>query len=361
MSSSKLAIGIVGLPNVGKSTLFSALTKKQVDCANYPFCTIDPNVGVVPVPDERVDALVKLTESARTIYATVDFVDIAGLVKGAAKGEGLGNKFLSHIRETDAVAYVLRAFSNATIINTESSIDPLRDKEILETELALKDLETLEKRLSGLERDVKTGVKGAAEERSALVKAKALLEQGKILYGEPWTNAEAEILKPYQFLTAKPRLFVVNATAEEASAALEQFRGAVRQLAEPAIAIDVLVESEAAGLTPDEREALGVPRESGLDALIQKSYELLGLITFFTTGPDETRAWTIRRGAKAPQAAGVIHTDFENKFIRADVIQWDKLVAAAGFAKAREKGWIRTEGKEYVVHDGDVLEIKHGA
>ncbi|MBI1956996.1 MAG: redox-regulated ATPase YchF [Candidatus Niyogibacteria bacterium] len=352
-----LSIGIVGLPNVGKSTLFSALTQKQVDCANYPFCTIDPNVGVVAVPDARVDKLAELTKSERKIYATVDFVDIAGLVKGAAKGEGLGNQFLTHIRETDAILYVLRAFKNPDIINTEGSVNPWRDKETLETELALKDLETLDKRLSGLEREVRTGKKEVATEFAALTKAKKLLEEGKILYGEPWSAAEAEIVGRYQLLSQKPRLFALNASAEEAAPWVEEFK----KHGLPALVLDVKAESEAGGLTADEREELGLAKESGLDALIKKSYELLGLIIFLTTGPDETRAWTIRNGSKAPQAAGVIHTDFEKKFIRADVIEWNKLVEAGGFAKAREKGWIRTEGKEYIVEDGDVLEIKHGA
>jgi hypothetical protein len=349
-----LSIGIVGLPNVGKSTLFQTITKKQVDIANYPFCTIDPNLGVVAVPDERVDQLADLTHSLKKIYTTIEFFDIAGLVEGANKGEGLGNKFLANIRETDAILYVLRAFINKDVINTRSEINPIKDKEILDTELILKDLETVDKRLSGLERDVKTGNKEILKELVILKKAKDLLEAGKVLIEQDFDEEELRIIKSYQLLTAKPRLYLLNAKDEEVPKEIaEKF--------DKQLIIDILTEYEAVGLNKEERADLNLPLESELDILIRKAYEVLGLITFFTTGPDETRAWTIKKNQKAPQAGGVIHTDFEKHFIKADVVNYMDLIKAGGFAKAREKGLIRTEGKDYVVRDGDVIEIKHNA
>jgi len=353
-----LSIGIVGLPNVGKSTLFETLTKKQVDKANYPFCTIDPNVGVVAVPDERVDQLAELTKSSRKIYTTIDFIDIAGLVAGASKGEGLGNKFLANIRETDAILYVLRAFLNDKIINTQNSVDPLRDKEILDTELILKDLETIEKRLINLEGDIRAGKKEAIKESETLYKAKKFLEEGKILVEQKFNEEELKELKKYQFLTLKPRLYLLNGKDQEVpQKIIDEFNNHHW----PYLIIDLATEFEAVGLSSEERKELGLPIETELDILIKKSYEILGLITFFTTGPDETRAWTIKRGTKAPQAGGVIHSDFEKNFIRAEVINWKELIEAGGFAQARERGLIRTEGKDYIVQDGDVIEIKHGA
>jgi len=353
-----LSIGIVGLPNVGKSTLFQTLTKKQVDIANYPFCTIDPNVGVVAVPDERVEKLAALTNSVKKIYTTIEFVDIAGLVKGANKGEGLGNKFLANIRETDAVLYVLRAFAKNDIINTESSIDPIRDKEILDTELALKDLETIEKRLREVEGEAKSNVKGAREEQESLLKAKQFLVTGQILYGQAWTEDEFKYLNSYQLLTIKPRLYLLNGKDEEVpNSILEKFKAN----GWPYLIIDVLTEFEASEFSREDRASLGLPLESELDMLIQESYKLLDLITFLTTGPDETRAWTLKKGLTAPKAGGVIHSDFENHFIRAEVINWQDLINKGGYAKAREDGIIRTEGKEYVIQDGDVIEIKHNA
>ena len=351
-----LAIGIVGLPNVGKSTLFSALTKKQVDRANYPFCTIDPNVGVVAVPDERVDKLTELCHSAKKIYAAVEFVDIAGLVKGAHQGEGLGNQFLANIRETDAILYILRIFPSEKIINTQETIDPLRDKEVLDTELTLKDLETAEKRTAALQKDAKAGGKETIKELSAMTKALDFLRAGKILSEQVWSEDEKKILKPYQFLTMKPRLYLFNGEENEQSA---EFIELFRKNSWPYIVVDVLAEFEGVDFSPEERISCGLPKESQLDRLIKKSYELLGLITFLTTGEDETRAWTIKQGTKAPQAGGVIHTDFENNFIRAEVVDWRKLTEAGSFAKARQQGLIKTEGKEYVMQDGDVIEIKH--
>ncbi len=353
-----LSVGIVGLSNVGKSTLFETLTKKQVNISNYPFCTIDPNVGVVAVPDERVDKLAELTKSAKKIYATVEFVDIAGLVAGAHRGEGLGNQFLAHIREVDAIVYVLRVFANAAIINTQQTIDPGREKDILDTELALKDLETLEKRQVGLEKELKAGSKEAVKEASVLAKALAFLKEGTHLESEKWDEDERRVLKGYQLLTLKPKIFLLNGYEDEIALALAEV---FKKNNWPYLLFDVAAELEAASFSAAERESLGLKPESQLDVLIRKCYELLGLITFLTTGADETRAWTIKRGAKAPQAGGVIHSDFEKNFIRAEVINWQDLLNVDGFVKAREKGLIRTEGKEYVVKDGDVIEIKHGA
>ncbi|MDD5696638.1 MAG: redox-regulated ATPase YchF [Candidatus Pacebacteria bacterium] len=345
-----LRIGIVGLPNVGKSTLFQAITQKQVDRANYPFCTIDPNVGVVAVPDERVDKLAELTHSQKKIYTTIEFVDIAGLVEGASKGEGLGNKFLANIREVDAIVYVLRCFKNENIVNVRSEINPLKDKEILDMELILKDLETIEKRSGSLEREMKAGDKKAVKEAELLKRIYEILKQGKLLCDLSWTKEEEKIIKGYQLLSSKPRIYLLNGKEEECRFSFS----------ENSIVIDVLGEADLTELSQEDKIALGFYQESKLNDLIRESYKTLDLITFLTTGPDETRAWTIKRGDKAPQAGGAIHSDFEEFFIRAEVINWKDLLEAGGFAKAREKGLIRTEGKDYVVQDGDVIEIKSG-
>ncbi|MFA5169247.1 MAG: redox-regulated ATPase YchF [Candidatus Paceibacterota bacterium] len=350
-------IGIVGFPNVGKSTLFQTITKKQVDIANYPFCTIEPNVGVVAVPDHRVDRLAELTHSAKKIYTTIEFVDIAGLVEGASKGEGLGNKFLANIREVDAIVYVLRCFKNENIINTRQVIDILKDKEILDMEMILKDLDTVEKRLSSLEKEIKSGDKKALKEMEVLKKVYALLKEGKMLSDLDWEEEEGKIIKSYQLLSSKPRLYLLNGEEKDVSSeVLEAFKKNNWSY----LFMDVLTESESGDMTKEERESFGLSPEPKLNELIKESYKLLGLITFLTTGPDETRAWTIHRGDRAPQAGGVIHSDFEDTFIRAEVINWEKLIESGGFAGAREKGLIRTEGKEYVVSDGDVIEIKSG-
>jgi hypothetical protein len=352
-----LQIGIVGFPNVGKSTLFQAITKKQVDRANYPFCTIDPNVGVVAVPDERVEALAALTHSVKKVYTTIEFVDIAGLVEGASKGEGLGNKFLANIRDVDAIVYVLRAFNNTNIINTRSNIDILKDKEVLEMEMILKDMETAEKRLGSLEREVKSGDKNALKEQEILKKIYELLKQGKPAEDVEWNEEETKIIKGLQLLSTKPKMYLLNGEDSDVSDSVKDIFKKNNWIY---LTMDVLSEADYADLPPDEREALGLSRESKLNELIKKAYELLKLITFLTTGPDETRAWTLKKGDKAPKAGGAIHTDFEEFFIRAEVVNWKKLIEAGGFGPAREKGLIRTEGKEYTVDDGDVIEIKSG-
>ena len=350
-----LSIGIVGLPNVGKSTLFEAITKKQVERSNYPFCTIDPNVGVVAVPDKRVDKLVQLTNSAKKIYATVEFVDIAGLVKGASKGEGLGNKFLANIREVNAIVYVLRCFQNEKIINTQSEIDILKDKEILDIEMTIKDLETVEKRIQSLEKDARTGDKEIIKELETLKKAGNFLGNEQILSEQDWDKDEKKHLNKYQFLTLKPRLYLLNGEEKDISKnVLEVFEKNNWHF----VFINILPEFEAISFELEERESLGLPIDLKLDTLIKESYKLLNLITFFTTGADETRAWTLKKGSMAPQAGGVIHSDFEKNFIRADVIDWQELINADGFAKAKEKGLINIVGKEYIIQDGDVIEIK---
>jgi hypothetical protein len=352
-----LQIGIVGLPNVGKSTLFQALTKKQVDRANYPFCTIDPNVGVVKVPDERIDKLAEISKSAKKIYAIVEFVDIAGLVKGASKGEGLGNKFLANIREVDLICYVLRCFKNDKIIKHDSSHDPLSDKEILDAEMALKDLEILDKRIAGLEREAKSGDKEKIAELAVLKKAKEIIERDQILLKETWDEDEMKVLKQYEFLTLKPRLYLLNGKREEVD---KNIMETFEKNNWPYLIINILDEFDAIGLTVEERKELELPEKLEMDNLIKKAYEMLGLITFLTTGEDETRAWTTKAKSYAPQAAGVIHTDFEKYFINAEVISYGDLIEMGGLVKAREKGKIRTEGKNYIVKDGDVIEVRSG-
>ena len=361
-----LSIAIVGLPNVGKSTLFQALTKKQVDIANYPFCTIDPNVGVVEVPDERLQKLAELSRSKKIIPAVVEFVDIAGLVKGASKGEGLGNQFLAHIRETDAVLYVVRLFEDDNIHHVEKTIDPLRDIEIIQTELALKDLETVTKRLDSARKELK----GASAKQEKDIHAEiALLEQMNeaLNRGVGARNAieqqgggeeQFRILHPLQLLTAKPILFALNAhTLENIPQNIKDY---VSQNGSSFVVANFKEELEGAGFSESERKELGLA-SSRLPLLITAAYEALGLITFLTTGEDETRAWTIKKGMTAPQAAGVIHTDFEKNFIRAEVIGWQELLNAGGWTEARAKGTLRVEGKEYVVQDGDVIIVRHGA
>jgi len=350
-----LHIGIVGLPNVGKSTLFQTITKKEIDRSNYPFCTIDPNVGVVAVPDERVDKLANLTNSLKKIYTTIEFVDIAGLVKGASKGEGLGNQFLANIREVDAIVYVLRGFKNDKIINVQQTIDILRDKEILDTEMALKDLATVEKKINDLEKKVKANDKEVNSELETLRKIQILLNAGKALSEQNFNDNEKKILKEYQLLILKPRLYLLNGKENEID---KEIIDVFEKNQYPYLIMDILTEFDGAGLSLEERKSFGISEELKINNLIEKTYHLLDLITFLTTGQDETRAWTIKNGSTAPQAGGVIHSDFEKHFIKAEIIQSDKLLESGGFAEAREKGLIRTEGKNYIVQDGDVIEIK---
>ena len=351
-----LSVGIVGLPNVGKSSLFQALTKKPVDVANYPFCTIDPNVGIVLVPDERLDKLTELFSSAKTIPTAIEFADIAGLVKGAHEGEGLGNQFLSHIRETDSIVHVIRAFEDSEVLHVETTIDPVRDIDIIHLELLMKDKDTVQKRVFSIEKEVKANKKGAAEQSEVLHQVMREINEGKSVYVYIKENPNsAEYLEELQLLTAKPIMYLVNTKDGTIPAPLE---AKMKELEAPYIAMNIKDELEMAGFSKEEREDLGL--ESKLPQLIAKAYESLKLITFITTGPDETRAWTVRQGSTAPEAGGVIHSDFADKFIRAVVISWDKLIEAGGLAEAAAKGWLRTEGKDYVVQDGDVIEIKHG-
>jgi len=353
-----VSVGIVGLPNVGKSTLFQAITKKQVDCSNYPFCTIDPNIGVVAVPDERLDKLEKFSNSLKKIYATVEFVDIAGLVKGASKGEGLGNKFLANIREVDVILYILRCFKNDKVINTQSRIDVLNDKETLDTEMILKDLATVEKRIYALEKESRSGNKEAIKKLEVLKKAQNFLQKGILLMENSWDEEASKTLNSYQLLTLKKRLYLLNGGDEEVSLEIIQ---KFKENKWPFLIADILTESEALEINPKERESFGLSSELKIEALIKECYKLLGLVTFLTTGEDESRAWTIKKGDKAPQAGGAIHSDFEKNFIKAEIINWKDLLDAGSFAEARSKGLIRTEGKDYIVKDGDVIEIKSGA
>lgn len=353
-----LHIGIVGFPNVGKSTLFKAITKKQVDCANYPFCTIDPNIGVTAVPDKRIDLLGDLMKSKKKIYTTIEFVDIAGLVEGANKGEGLGNQFLANIREVDAVLYVLRCFEDKNIASVRSEINPIKDKEILDMEMALKDLATIEKRIESVQKKMRSGIKKEDEkEMNLLQKVKILLEEGKVLIDQDFSLEEISILKQYQLLTFKKRVYLLNGKNEEV---LEDIKKTFEKNNWDYMIINVKEEIDADGLSDEERKELGLP-DSKLNQLIEKCYQVLELITFFTTGEDETRAWTLKKGSFAPDAGGVIHTDFKDKFIKADVIFWEDLYNSETFSNAKGKGLIRTEGKEYVVKDGDVIEIKSNA
>lgn len=353
-----LRIGIVGLPNVGKSTLFQTITKKKIDRSNYPFCTIDPNVGVVAVPDERVDKLADLTHSIKKIYTTIEFVDIAGLVKGASKGEGLGNQFLANIREVDAVVYVLRGFKNDKIANVNQTIDVLRDKEILDTEMSLKDLATVEKKVIALEKKVKSNDKKAKFELDLLDKIQNYLNLGKVLSEQAFSQKEKELLKDYQLLTLKPRLYLLNGKKDEIE---KEIIDVFEKNQYNYLIMDILNEFDGSDMSLEEKKAFGISGESKINSLVEETYRLLNIMTFFTTGPDETRAWTLKVGSTAPQAGGVIHSDFEKHFIKAEIIRFDKLLESEGFVNARKEGLIRIEGKDYIVQEGDVIEIKSDA
>ena len=359
-----MKLGIVGLPNVGKSTLFNSLTKAGAESANYPFCTIDPNVGVVPVPDERLDVLTKMHESKKTVPAVIEFVDIAGLVKGASKGEGLGNQFLSNIREVDAIVHVVRCFEDTNIVHVDGSIDPLRDIETINLELIFSDVEILDRRIAKTARGANNDKK-LAKEVEMMKRLKDFLEEGHLAKNfELQDEEEEEWFKEYNLLTAKPVIYAANVSEDDLAddgASNEQV-AKVREFAKEekseVFVICAQIEQEIAELDDDEKkmflEDLGLT-ESGLEKLIRASYRILGLISFLTTGPDETRAWTITEVTKAPQAAGKIHTDFERGFIRAEVVSYDNLVEYNGYNGAKEKGLVRSEGKEYVVQDGDVV------
>ncbi len=356
--------GIVGLPNVGKSTIFNAITSAGAESANYPFCTIEPNVGVVSVPDPRLDSLTAIVKPQRVVPTTMEFVDIAGLVKGASQGEGLGNQFLGHIRQVEAVAHIVRCFEDDNVVHVDGSIDPLRDVEVIQTELNLADLDTVEKRISRTEKQAKTGDRKLQEELAVLAQVRECLNGGRPARAAALSAEEQLVLRDLHLLTAKPVLYVAN-VAEDDLAGTHPFVTRLRThaAAEGAELVTICgkIEAEIAELPAAEKDdflhELGLA-EAGLDRMIHAGYRLLGLITYFTAGVKEVRAWTIPDGAKAPQAAGVIHTDFEKGFIRAEVIAYDDFIRARGEAGAKEKGLMRLEGKDYVVKDGDVMHFR---
>ena len=361
-----LNVGIVGLPNVGKSSLFNALTAAGAPSENYPFCTVEPNVGTVEVPDERVDRIHALSESADRTPTFIHFVDIAGLVEGASEGEGLGNQFLGQIREVHAIAHVLRCFEDPDVAHVSGSVDPVRDKEVVETELALADLSTVERRLERIEKKARSGERDAQKELAVLEKLHAVLAEGEPIRTLDLAEHETRWIRGLHLLTSKPVLYVANVGEEDLPEGENEHVRALRNALEAEgtgedveiVPVCTKIESELAELEPEERRAfldeLGLER-SGLERLINAAYRLLGLITFFTTGPRETRAWTVRGGAKAPEAAGQIHSDFQRGFIRAETISFENLMDAGSMKAARERGLIRAEGRDYEVRDGDVI------
>ena len=360
-----MKLGIVGLPNVGKSTMFNSITKAGAECANYPFCTIEPNVGVVPVPDERLDELTKMYNPQKTTHAVIEFVDIAGLVKGASKGEGLGNKFLSHIRETDAICEVVRCFDDSNVVHVDGSVDPIRDIETINLELIFADIETVNKRLDKARKNLKADKK-YQEEIDLLEKIKENLENGISARALEFNEDEEVMVKDMFLLTTKPILYIANVSEEQMENAendelvLKVKEYASKENAE-VIPLCVKIEEELSGLEEDDKkemlEALGL-QESGLDKVIKKSYDLLGLMSFLTAGEPEVRAWTIKKGTKAPQAAGKIHSDIERGFIKAEIVSYDDLIREGSMNVAKEKGLVRSEGKEYIMQDGDIVLFK---
>lgn len=363
-NENKMKLGIVGLPNVGKSTMFNSITKAGAECANYPFCTIEPNVGVVAVPDERIDKLAEIYNPQKVTNAVVEFVDIAGLVKGASKGEGLGNKFLSHIREVDSVVQVVRCFENSNIVHVDGSIDPIRDIETINLELIFADLETIEKRLERAKKLLKSDKKYQLE-IDTLEKVKVTLEEGKCARTLEYSDEERDVLRESFLLTMKPTLYVANVSENELenpqdNENVKRVIEYAKQEGADVIPLCVKIEEELSTLEKEDKtemlEALGL-EESGLDKLIKASYKLLGLMSFLTAGEPEVRAWTIKIGTKAPQAAGKIHSDIERGFIKAEVISFDDLInkANCSMVQAKEKGLVRQEGKEYIMQDGDIV------